>query len=340
MVKVIAADIIWDTDNEEEKALLPERMVIPREVYGSTYDSETASVSARCEAEEKISDYITEETGFCHDGFKIYIKRAKESDDSKNTENSEVSVSNHSFVRLHYEPSKDDPDRGECLWADFDFYPKEWTLKVSSDCGSFSCEWNPSEKKAFLSFCAGIKESYLLSKLCRKDTVDIERTRGIVEEYLNDMGLSKNEIEDLMESYDSEVGEYMDEESPKLCRYLVCEWNEDNDIQIDEPWELVFTDWSYGQKKIGDIFIKKIQPTLRKLSTDGTEKEEAVTYREKASDASLLFDVKSELTDPTGDVAYAAVFHYKGCDYGLAVRNDELFEVYDHIFGFDKREEE
>lgn len=60
MVKV--TDIIWDVDYEEDINNLPTEIIIPDEV-------------AYCEDgeidEEAISDYISDETGFCHRGFNI-----------------------------------------------------------------------------------------------------------------------------------------------------------------------------------------------------------------------------------------------------------------------------
>lgn len=50
-----AINIIWDVDFEEDLASLPTEIEIPN---GMT-------------DEEEISDYITDETGFCHKGFEL-----------------------------------------------------------------------------------------------------------------------------------------------------------------------------------------------------------------------------------------------------------------------------
>ena len=50
-----ATNIIWDVDYEEELENLPIEIEIP--------DGMTD--------EEEISDYITNETGFCHNGFEL-----------------------------------------------------------------------------------------------------------------------------------------------------------------------------------------------------------------------------------------------------------------------------
>ena len=48
-----AINIIWDCDFEEDLENLPTEIDIPN----------------RMTNEEEISDYITDETGFCHKGF-------------------------------------------------------------------------------------------------------------------------------------------------------------------------------------------------------------------------------------------------------------------------------
>lgn len=50
-----AVNIIWDVDYEEDLENLPTEIDIPN---GMT-------------DEEEISDYITDETGFCHCGFEL-----------------------------------------------------------------------------------------------------------------------------------------------------------------------------------------------------------------------------------------------------------------------------
>lgn len=48
-----AINIIWDIDYEEDKDLLPTKIEIPDDIID----------------EDKISDYISDVTGFCHYGF-------------------------------------------------------------------------------------------------------------------------------------------------------------------------------------------------------------------------------------------------------------------------------
>lgn len=48
-----AVNILWDVDDEKDLEFLPEEMELP--------DGMTDM--------EEISDYLTDETGFCHNGF-------------------------------------------------------------------------------------------------------------------------------------------------------------------------------------------------------------------------------------------------------------------------------
>lgn len=54
-----AINIKWNTDGDiEALSSLPEEMEIPK---GMT-------------DEDEISDYLSDETGFCHDGFELIVK--------------------------------------------------------------------------------------------------------------------------------------------------------------------------------------------------------------------------------------------------------------------------
>lgn len=55
-------NIQWDVDNEYERSFLPDEILIPDNI---TRD-ENGIVD-----EEAISDFITEETGYCHYGFEF-----------------------------------------------------------------------------------------------------------------------------------------------------------------------------------------------------------------------------------------------------------------------------
>lgn len=55
-------NIQWDVDNEYERSFLPDEILIPDNI---AWD-ENGIVD-----EEAISDFITEETGYCHYGFEF-----------------------------------------------------------------------------------------------------------------------------------------------------------------------------------------------------------------------------------------------------------------------------
>lgn len=53
---MVAKDIMWDVEQEEDLDTLPAEIEIPKEIEDD---------------EEAISDYISDQTGFCHFGFRI-----------------------------------------------------------------------------------------------------------------------------------------------------------------------------------------------------------------------------------------------------------------------------
>ena len=64
--KMRAINIEWDVDYEEQLEDLPEEMEIPE---GMT-------------DEEEISDYISDKTGFCHEGFVLEDQKYQKNDES------------------------------------------------------------------------------------------------------------------------------------------------------------------------------------------------------------------------------------------------------------------
>lgn len=58
MSKLVAINIQWDVDDEEDLKLLPQRVEIPEEMTD----------------EDEISDYLSDLTGFCHCGFSLIEK--------------------------------------------------------------------------------------------------------------------------------------------------------------------------------------------------------------------------------------------------------------------------
>lgn len=61
-----AINILWDTNKDKELLKeLPTEIEIPEEILKDCEDED--------EIEETVSDYISDETGFCHFGFELDI---------------------------------------------------------------------------------------------------------------------------------------------------------------------------------------------------------------------------------------------------------------------------
>ena len=55
MSRLVAINIQWDVDNEEDLDSLPQRVILPEEMTD----------------DDEISDYLSDLTGFCHRGFSL-----------------------------------------------------------------------------------------------------------------------------------------------------------------------------------------------------------------------------------------------------------------------------
>lgn len=51
-----AINIMWDVDSKKDLEYLPKEIEIPKEIEDD---------------EDEISDYISDETGYCHKGFEL-----------------------------------------------------------------------------------------------------------------------------------------------------------------------------------------------------------------------------------------------------------------------------
>lgn len=68
-----AKNIKWDTDCKEDAERLPLEIMIPDNIWNQILGSCTQDTyESRIEA---ISDFLTEKTGFCHEGFTLEIER-------------------------------------------------------------------------------------------------------------------------------------------------------------------------------------------------------------------------------------------------------------------------
>lgn len=74
-----AINIKWDTDGDEKVLQdLPTEMIIPNYLEKYYYRDRKYEEDRRYVTEE-ISDWLSEETGFCHDGFELVKEVTKES---------------------------------------------------------------------------------------------------------------------------------------------------------------------------------------------------------------------------------------------------------------------
>lgn len=176
-----------------------------------------------------------------------------------------VNVECPAITRISYHQEKADPEYGSCLWAYFDFDTENWMLSIQSDCGSYAYSWPAGKGETFLELCARMHSDYLLNKLCKKTQVDTDLTIEAARECLQEMGLDQEKVESAMEELEMLFDDVNCEESIPLARYLLEEWNGDNELEIDEAWNLAATDYEPCQLRIIKIFEEHIQPKIREM---------------------------------------------------------------------------
>lgn len=180
------------------------------------------------------------------------------------------------ILRFIYRQEQGDSHYGSCLWAIFDIDPNRGMLNIQSDCGDYAHRW-PERGKAFLKLLCGLDKGYLLYKLCGEPKeFDEESTLEIVKEYLQDAEYYEDEernrekiergIARLKDSFDNYLVE-----NTEFAAYQLDEWNYENDMEIDDIWELVRTKYSTHQTRIVDIFIEHIEPEIKAVLQNSRE---------------------------------------------------------------------
>lgn len=169
--------------------------------------------------------------------------------------------------RIQYRQEKGDKDYGSCLWANFDFDTKEYTLKIMSDCGNYSYGWVRTPKsESFVHLCKRLDWGYLLDKIAERSQIDEEATLNnaidlIESEYIEDLPDGwKGELEDKIYSCrcEAEIAEHIGEFAEYYGITL-----EDYSI-----WQCIEKDYTANAKKIVEVYVNYIVPNLPEEARD------------------------------------------------------------------------
>ena len=171
------------------------------------------------------------------------------------------------IIRYVFRQEASDGCLGECLWAIFDMDPSRGILNICSDCGNYSYRW-PERDDKFLKLLAGMgnEKSYLLRKLCGPPKYfSLEKTMALVEEILNDADdIDPAKKESALSLLHGRLLDYLGE-GKDVPSYIIEEWNREEELELDNAWEMVCTEYSYSDEKVVNIFCAYIVPEIRKL---------------------------------------------------------------------------
>ena len=189
-----------------------------------------------------------------------------------------IEIKKPNVVRVAYLPDRADKDYQACTWAYFDFDTDEWLLNIQSDIGEYAHGWPVGKNETFLELCARMSDDYLERKLFHENytVFDEEATIQNFREYFEDCEYEEERIEKLLEDLRWKFDEYDLEECVPLAEFLVDEWNNDNNLEIDCAYEHVESDLTAWQKRIVRIFTDHIQPKLRELVKEARNEQTAV----------------------------------------------------------------
>ncbi len=178
-----------------------------------------------------------------------------------------VEADSKGFTIYKYTQSKENPDYGTCLWADFMIDSINNRLVIFSDAGDYLREW-PEDTQPFENLMASCNKSYLLEKLSKQSVVDEKRTIEALDALLleeesisEELFSSLHEtIVDIITSFASSVS------APELKIQEVAKVLENKNLsEFDEAViaDRFYYDYPAGAKTVVDIFVKYIQPKFK-----------------------------------------------------------------------------
>lgn len=186
-----------------------------------------------------------------------------------------IDALNPNILRIAIHQEDKDPHYGSCIWAYYDFDLDRYMLNIQSDCGNAAYRWcETPDSESFLQLMARIDDDYLMHKLFAPEHVvvfatiqGIRNILGIGGEFgYQDESLDEDELENLEYAID-DLQEKLaySSESYETAKYVVEEWNNYHDFDIDCVYDCVVVDFSAWQKRIVEFFRDYVQPKIREI---------------------------------------------------------------------------
>ena len=170
------------------------------------------------------------------------------------------------IVRIAYYQEEGDPHYGSCLWAYFDFDLDRYMLNIQSDCGNAAYRWHETpDSESFLQLMARINKDYLINKLFDPEEIDVKATMENLREaiYLDEIE-DEDDREDA-ETYLEEIEETLEScDTTEEAFVAIEDWDEEHDLNLDDMFRMIVTDFNAEQKRICQIFADYVQPEIEK----------------------------------------------------------------------------
>lgn len=151
-----------------------------------------------------------------------------------------------------------DPDRHKCHWVDYTLEFQFRRLLICSDSGNYSYSWGHDDEDSLMNLLSRAEYEYLLSKISNKSVFDLKTSKEQLIEYVKSnsdkygVDKTKHIIEDI-----KDMGDYLIENE-----YL---YQVQNIVpKIDYESIPVYKDYPYNAKVVIDMFMKYVQPQIKK----------------------------------------------------------------------------
>lgn len=182
-----------------------------------------------------------------------------------------VEIKKPEMITIEFHQEKTDADYGSCMWARFNFDLINYSMSIESDCGNYGYGWVPTpQHESFLKLCARFDSGYLLCKLSEMSVVDGEKTWENLEEIIKEIAecLTDEQDEDMEEIKNACFSGYTERDVHDAVESAIKYTRLENEIEDFDLWDSIVKDYPINAKKIVEVYMTHIVPTIKKMLTE------------------------------------------------------------------------